>query len=159
MPTNTQANTFGYLLHHASTILARQYDAALQKQLGIGMAQFKILMILRRLPSPQQSKLAECLGQTEASISRQIKLLAKDGLLEVTVSPENRRQHLAHVTPKGATLTAKALEVMREYSQPVFAALSDEQQTQLQTCLQILHQQVCAEGKPFACDHSFRFDK
>ena len=152
-------NTIGYLFHHTATILGRQYDHVLQKELGIGMAQFKILMILQREAHVQQNKLAECLGQTEASISRQIKLLARDGLLEVHIAPGNRRQHIATVTAKGTKLTQDALQALKNYAGPMFNTLSNEQKQQLQTSLEVLHGQTCQDGKLFACNHSFLFDK
>ena len=62
--------TLGYLLQHTATILMRQSDQVLQERLGIGMSQLKLLMMLQNSPNVQQRKLAECLGQTEASISR-----------------------------------------------------------------------------------------
>ncbi|HXH27291.1 MAG TPA: MarR family transcriptional regulator [Candidatus Acidoferrum sp.] len=148
-------NRLGYLLQHTASILARQYDVVLQKELGLGMAQFKILMILQHGQHIQQNKLADCLGQTEASISRQIKLLAKAGLLEVQVTPDNRRQHIASVTAKGAALTSQALEILKNYSAPIFDSLTAAQKQQLESCLEVLHQHTCAAGKPFACNHSF----
>lgn len=148
-------NRLGYLLQHTASILARQYDMVLQKELGFGMAQFKILMILQQEEHVQQNKLAECLGQTEASISRQIKLLAKDGLLEVHISPGNRRQHIATVTAKGAELTKQALDTLKNYSVPIFDSLTAAQKQHLRTCLETLHNQTCKAGKPFACNHSF----
>jgi DNA-binding MarR family transcriptional regulator len=145
----------GYLLQHTASILQRQLDHALQEELSIGMAQFKILMILQDKPGLQQSKLAEYLGQTEASISRQIKLLADRDLLHVTVDPHSRRTHIAAVSSEGAALTREVLAFLKQRFTPVFDTLSHEQQLQLQESLRILHKYACASGKPFACDHPF----
>src|ERR1700755_3521534 len=92
--------TTGYLLQHTATILMRQSDQVLQERLGIGMSQFRVLLMLQRNANSQQRKLAECLGQTEASISRQIKLLCEKSLLAVRVNPQSRREHIAVLTPK-----------------------------------------------------------
>lgn len=94
-------NNIGFLLQHIAFSLARQNDAILQDELGIGFSQFKILMVLQWRPNVQQKQIAEQLGQTEASISRQIKLMYDDGLLQSTPRPENRREHVTTLTPRG----------------------------------------------------------
>src|SRR5579863_5003598 len=94
-------NKIGYLLQHVSFVLARQADQALQERLGIGFSQYKILMTLQFNPHVQQKQIAESLGQTEASISRQIKLLHDKGLLSTRINPSNRREHITTPTPKG----------------------------------------------------------
>ena len=145
-------DTLSYMLQHTSTIMHRQADQVLQERLGIGMAQFKILTTLQDRPEVQQRFLADSLGQTEASISRQIKLLAEKGLLTVEINPENRRQHVAVLTVKGAKITNAARETVQSYHDPAFEQLSDKEKQQLAGILHDLHLFYCQEGKPYACD-------
>jgi DNA-binding MarR family transcriptional regulator len=145
----------GYLLQHTATILMRQSDQVLQERLGIGMSQFKLLMMLKENPNVQQRKLAECLGQTEASISRQIKLLCEKGLLAIKINPRSRREHITVPTVKGAKMTEAALDVLAQYHSPMFDLLTDKQTQQLVEMLNKFHAYTCVPGKPYACDHSF----
>ncbi|HSX29601.1 MAG TPA: MarR family transcriptional regulator [Candidatus Saccharimonadales bacterium] len=147
--------TIGYLLQHTATILMRQSDQVLQERLGIGMSQFRLLMMLQTNPNVQQRKLAECLGQTEASISRQIKLLVEKGLLGVRVNPKSRREHMTMPTAKGQKITEAALEVLKQYHQPMFDLLTTKQQQQLTESLRKFHDYTCASGRQFACDRAF----
>ncbi len=147
--------TVGYLLQHTAAILMRQSDQVLQERLGIGMSQLKLLMTLEKRPNVQQRKMAETLGQTEASISRQIKLLCEKGLLTIRINPKSRREHITVPTAKGTKMTAAALEVLSQYHSPMLALLTDKQQQQLVESLTTFHGYICANGKPFACDHSF----
>ena len=94
-------NNIGYLLQHTASTLARQSDQVLQERLGVGFSQFKILMTLQWNPGVQQKHIAESLGQTEASISRQIKLMHEAGLLQSKVSERNKREHITTLTRKG----------------------------------------------------------
>ena len=55
-------DNLGYLLQHVATMLARQSDQVLQEQLGIGFAQFKILMLLGQEDAHQQREIAVRLG-------------------------------------------------------------------------------------------------
>ena len=147
-------NNIGYLLQRLAFCLGRQSDQVLQEQLGIGLSQFKILMISQWKPNVQQKKIADGLGQTEASISRQIKLLQRDGLLSITVSPNNRREHIAQLTPKGVKMTDKALEVLNNYHAPMFARLSDKQKKDLLESLSIMYDYAC-QGEKFKA-HLFK---
>jgi DNA-binding MarR family transcriptional regulator len=147
--------TTGYLLTHTATILLRQSDQVLQERLGIGMSQFKILIMLQHESNVQQRKLAEFLGQTEASISRQIKLLTEKGLLAIRVNPKSRREHITVPTAKGIKMTQAATEVLEQYHGPMLAHLSPKQHQQLDETLGAFHQYICMSGKQFACDHPF----
>ncbi len=130
-------------MQHLSFVLSRQSDQVLQEQLGIGFSQFKIMMVLQSDPSVQQKHIADKLSQTEASISRQIKLLHDDGMLTSQVRPENRRQHITRLTPKGERIIDKAMEILNNYHAPVFSQLSAKQQDQFLDALKTLHQHAC----------------
>ncbi|MET1033257.1 MAG: MarR family winged helix-turn-helix transcriptional regulator [Candidatus Saccharimonadales bacterium] len=148
-------NTLGYLFHHTSTIMYRQSDQILQERLGIGMSQFKLLMMLQNRPGVQQKVLAECLGQTEASISRQIKLLLEKGMLAVKINAENRREHLTVPTAKGVKIGEAAKDILAEHNKPAFEQLSDKQRDQLTAMLRTIHAHYCQPDKPYACDKPF----
>jgi DNA-binding MarR family transcriptional regulator len=145
----------GYLLQHTSSILMRQSDQVLMERLGVGMSQLRLLMMLARRPNERQRALAERLGQTEASVSRQIKLLKNRGLLAVKINPKSRREHLTIPTRKGQKITEAALEVLANHHRPMIDLLNPKQQTQLVEMLSTFHQHTCTPGKPFACDHTF----
>ncbi len=147
------ANNLSYLIHHLAAVIGKQSDQALQEQLGIGLSQFKILMVLEWNPRVQQRAIADSLGQTEASVSRQIKLLKDKGLLISKADPQNRRKHITTPTTKGMQITEAANNVLRRDFGQDFASLGDDQLMQLVTGLQRLHKLVCRPGKAGACDH------
>jgi DNA-binding MarR family transcriptional regulator len=136
-------DNLGYLFHHLSFVLARQSDQVLQEQLGIGFSQFKILLILEQSNGVPQKQIAVSLGQTEASISRQIKLLQDQAILTSEVSPTNRREHITRLTGKGIKLVEKANEILNTYHAPIFNKLSERQQQQLRELLTTMHTAIC----------------
>jgi DNA-binding MarR family transcriptional regulator len=142
-----------YLLQHVSEVLAKQYDQVLQEQLGIGLSQYKLLMVMEWNPRIQQRSIATSLGQTEASISRQIKLLKAKGLLMTRVDPTNKRTHITAPTTLGMQVTEAATAIMRRSFGPEFSRLGEDQLFQLIATLQHLHQIVCRPNKVGACDH------
>lgn len=148
-------NNIGYLLQHLATTLARQSEQVLQEKLGTGFSQFKILMALQWNPHVQQRQIAEALGQTEASISRQIKLMLEKDLLRSQVSPHNRRERITTPTPKGLKLAESVREVLNSYHGPMFEQLSQSQREQLLQTLTIMHEYSCQAGKTAACHRPF----
>lgn len=149
------ANNIGYLLQHLSSVLAKQSDQLLQDKLGIGFSQFKLLMVLERKPYIKQNEIAAKLGQTEASISRQIKLMHERGLLQTTINPQSKRDRLTTPTARGLELSEQALGVLNLHHGPMFERLSEQQRQQLLSAMQTLHQFACQKGRLGACDHPF----
>ena len=145
-----------YLLQHVPVTLGQQSNQVLQEQLGIGMAQFKILSLLQIQPHLRQRQLANHLGQTEASISRQIKLLTDKGMLAIRVNPKSRREHITLPTPKGVKITQAAQDILSHYHAPLYEHLSEKQQKQLVEILGLVHEWTCQPGKFVACDHPYK---
>lgn len=146
-------DSLGYLLHHLAFVLDRQSELLLQERLDIGFSQFKILMALKWHEGVQQKDIANKLGQTEASVSRQIKLLDDVGYLTSIPSPKDRRQHITTLSAKGEALIDKALSALDDYHQPVFAELDAHEQQQLQSILLRLHSAACRSARPGGCKH------
>ena len=120
--------SLGYTLHQLVFVLDHQSDEALRTQLNIGYSQFKILMAAKHKTGLKQNDIAHYLGQTEASVSRQIKLMKHDGLLSVQTDPSNRRARIIIITSKGAELGRKCLEVLEHTHATVFGSLSYAEQ-------------------------------
>lgn len=146
-------NNLSYLVEHISAVITKQAEQLLQEQLGIGVSQYKILMVLEWNPRVQQKTIALSLGQTEASISRQIRLLESKGLVMARPDPNNRRIRVTIPTTLGMQVTEAANAIVRRSFGPDFAQLGEDQLMQLIVGLQDLHQIVCRPGKLGACDH------
>ena len=116
----------GYLLNRLAFSLARQSDQILLERLGIGMSQYIIMHILQQQPSIQQRVIATQLGQTEASISRQMKILANQSLLEVRTNPANRREHVIILTLKGERIIDEAHQILDTFHKSVFEQIGDK---------------------------------
>ena len=118
--------TTGYLLNRLAFSLARQSDQILLERLGIGMSQYIIMHILQQQPSIQQRVIATQLGQTEASISRQMKILANQSLLEVRTNPANRREHVIILTLKGERIIDEAHTILNTFHKSVFEHIGEK---------------------------------
>ena len=137
------AISISFTLQHIAAQLTKQSDQVLQEQLGIGASQFRILHSLRTEPRTAQRDIAVNLGQTEASISRQVQLMIVDGLLQSARSPKDRREHITVLTPKGDRLHEAATAALAKYLHPMFAALSEKQLAYASQVFNDLHARVC----------------
>lgn len=138
------SNNIGFLIQHLAFSLGRLNDQILQEQLGVGFSQFKLMMVLEKMPHIQQKDIAQALNQTEASISRQIKLLHNKGFLQTEVSPQNRRKHITTLTAKGLRYTDESMRILNQHYQPLFATLTARQLEQFAETLSLLHDSVCS---------------
>ena len=129
------SNQLADSLHMLVARMARESDQILLEQLGVGLSQYKILHTLQSQPYVQQRAIAITLGQTEASISRQIKLLADKGMLTADKNPDNLREHVTVLTARGQRLIAAAERVLTQYHQMYFASLGPRQQERLRELL------------------------
>ena len=133
-----------YYVQHLAVLVGRQSDQILQEQLGIGMSQFRILQTLQANPNIQQKQAASLLGQTEASISRQVKLMLVKGMVEAKINPRNRREHLIAITMKGERLLDAGTKVVVHFHQPMFDTLRSKEQDTLLKLLSHTHNELCS---------------
>ena len=142
-----------YLIHHLSMVINKQSEDILKSELDIGMSQYRILAVLDWNPRVQQNVIASSLGQSEASISRQIKIMESKGFVSVVQDPLNRRKHIARPTPKGMQVTEAATDIIKRNLSPEYENIGEDQLAHLMTGLMKLHKIVCKPGKNGACDH------
>ena len=131
-------STIGYMLHHLASSLDSASDKILKDQFNVGLAQFRILLVLEAQDGITQKKIAGELSQTEASISRQIKILAQKGLIEIEGNFDNKRERRIYQTHEGHEVAAGSIKALNDYHQPIFASLSEEEQAQLSEILKKL---------------------
>jgi DNA-binding MarR family transcriptional regulator len=147
-----QINNLNYLMHHLAAVLNKQSDQILQEQLGIGLSQYKILMVLEWNPYVKQKIIAKSLGQTEASVTRQIKLLKAKGLIATKINPNNKRVHQNQPTPLGMQITEAADSILKKGLLHNIG-VNENEFNKLNEDLNHLHKAICRPGQLGACDH------
>ena len=106
--------------------IERHADQILLEKLGIGFSQFKIIHELERNPKAKQNQIAKALGQTEASISRQLKIMRADRLMITSINSSNKREHITTLTPKGARIKEAATESLDKLYKSLIEDLSSK---------------------------------
>ncbi|MBW3569268.1 MarR family transcriptional regulator [Candidatus Parcubacteria bacterium] len=136
------SDDIGTLLHLASAGLDKHSDEVLRERLGIGLSQFRVLLSLLYEDGQNQSSIAYNLSQTEASISRQIRLLMGKKLVEARPNPHSRRDKLIFITGKGMMLGQSALSILNNYHSPLFQDITAHDQAALKHILRTVYRHI-----------------
>ncbi len=115
--------------------MARINDRILRSEVGTSISQFRMLIALSRMPDSSQKKIANFWDVTEASISRQIGNLMRDGLIIKTENPESRRSPLLNVSPKGKALLKKSLHHINHHAESTFKSITARERQSLSELL------------------------
>jgi MarR family transcriptional regulator for hemolysin len=122
-------------LYNLAALWSRESDQILQERLSIGLSQYKILAAVQQNARVQQRQIAVELGQTEASVSRQVKLLQDRGMITSRKNPRNKREHLTELTPKGSRVAEAAYQSLATYHSSLVSHISRRQQEVLLSML------------------------
>ena len=117
------SQNLGFAFQKLAFSLLRRSDELLQSKLGIGYAQYKLLEVLAEHPNASQRFVASALYQTEASISRQVKLMQAAGLLRVGTPSDNKRVRVIALSTKGSELHARAAGILNQCYMGYFGGL------------------------------------
>lgn len=120
--------TLYWQIHKLAFLLEKRADSDLKEQIGIGFAQYKVLEAINQNMLARQNMIAEMLDQTEASISRQIKILQKKGLIIVSEVMGNKRAKELSLTEIGDEMVSNAEAVMEVTQSHVIGGLGYNEQ-------------------------------
>ena len=106
----------------AARRLARRFDEAF-RPLGITSGQFSLMNGLNRPAPPPIGAVADLLAMDRAPVTANLTPLERQGLVTVTVDPDDRRSRRAALTDAGRALLARAA--------PIWIAVHGELETEL----------------------------
>jgi DNA-binding MarR family transcriptional regulator len=112
-------------------LLEKKADDTLKEQLDIGFAQYKVLEAINQNSLARQNMVAEMLDQTEASISRQIKILEKKGLITVASVMGNKRARELSLTRVGEDIVRQAEHILEAVQEKTMEGLTYQDQRYL----------------------------
>ena len=129
-----------WYIHQLAFRLEKRIDDVLRKQLSIGFAQYKVLEAVGNNAQTKQNMVADMLHQTEASISRQVKILSGLDLLIVGTVMENKRARELTLTEKGEKMLLEGAGFIQEVQSAFFGKLNIEEQAALQQLIMRLQE-------------------
>ena len=120
-------------IHKLAFLLEKRSDEDLKKQTSLGFAQYKVLEAIAQNSLAKQNAIAEQLDQTEASISRQIRILERKELIVVATVMGNKRARELALTETGEKTLQQCEQILHDIQTHVFGGLSEEELQTLQS--------------------------
>ncbi|GAB3672975.1 MarR family winged helix-turn-helix transcriptional regulator [Angustibacter aerolatus] len=134
------ATDFWFSARKAVSLMERIADRTARNELGIGFTQYLVLSVVDDRPGEfNQQAVADRLGLTKGTVSRQLELASAAGLLVRSPSPTSRRDWLISLTRKGRELVRLGAQTLPEAQGRVFAEVDD---AELRTSIDLLHRLV-----------------
>ncbi|CRK83282.1 MarR family winged helix-turn-helix transcriptional regulator [Neobacillus massiliamazoniensis] len=116
-----------------------------KKIAGYNPSEFKVLVTIQREANEKKtemkiSEISQFLQVTPPTITQIINVLEKDGLVERTIDPDDRRAVKIKLTPEGLKVTAKARLAFSETFLGLIDFLGEEESEQLANLLSKVQQ-------------------
>lgn len=118
--------TLWFLVHRVAGLMDRAGEALFRRELSISLAQFLVLSVVDAYPGNlNQQAIAERLGLTKGTVSRQIDNAVAAGRMTVQVSERTRRENQIALTPAGQDLVRRGDALFRDAQRNVLPVLDD----------------------------------
>jgi len=141
MPKNSK--NIDILLEHITSLLTSKYDLVLSQKLGVSYSQYKVLVQFSGNSIIRQKTIAKSLGQTEASISRQLSLMSSNGLIHKSYDPDNRKTIIITLTQKGQVIKTNADNIIVKENGTSLRKVNNKDLKILTKNLSKIHDQIC----------------
>jgi DNA-binding MarR family transcriptional regulator len=116
-------------LRRASRLVTQAFDRELRPT-GLKVTQFSLLVSALMTQNLILHKLARVLGMDRTTLSRNLRLLEKKGLVRLQPG-EDKRQVLARVTDEGREVLEQAIPLWEKAQAKITAVLGDKRWAQL----------------------------
>jgi DNA-binding MarR family transcriptional regulator len=111
-------------LRRAARLVTQRYDEAF-RELGLRSTQLSVLIGICHVPDIPLSKLAHMLGMDRTSLSRNLQVLERKGLIQGKEGADKRERRV-EITPEGETVLVKAFPLWRKAQAQVEEALGQQ---------------------------------
>jgi len=128
----------GFNVRKASRLLGQIYDQAF-KPVGLKGTQFSLLMSVAGNQGATIGELSQLLGMERSTLSRNVLILQKKGLVTEEEGQDRRQQRIS-ITDSGVSVLRKALPLWHEVQESLAGELGEERIKSLLEDLQSLAQ-------------------
>ena len=135
----------GTALRKATRRVSQLYDAVLAPS-GLRSTQFAILMRIARSGRPRMTDIADALVLDRSALAHNLKPLERDGLIDVSADPEDRRSRLATLTPAGRSRLRTAIELWTRAQAAFENAYGERASAELRKALDVLSDPAFGEA-------------
>jgi DNA-binding MarR family transcriptional regulator len=125
-------------LHHLMFILQQLSDELLNKEVGVSLSHVRIMGALEALVPRSQRVVASKLHQTEANISRQMRVMADQGLVKIAPNKKDHRQRDVTLSTKGVRKYEQAEKLLKKQEAQFLRAVNSRGKDSLENSFERL---------------------
>lgn len=107
--------SLAFTLHRATVLVDRVADTFLRTHFDLSYSLFSVLLIAGTMHGPHQSRIAEALAVSRASITQRVAALGERGLVRTVPDAHDGRATQVVLTPAGGALLADAWAAMESH--------------------------------------------
>jgi DNA-binding MarR family transcriptional regulator len=125
------------------TFLANKWSssasAVYRGRFGIGITDWQIMALLAIEPWIPAGRISEVIGLDKAAISRSVRDMVTQGLVETQVQENDQRRQFIALTREGVAIHDRIVDIALERERALLAEFSDEERHTLVSLLAIMH--------------------
>jgi DNA-binding MarR family transcriptional regulator len=114
-------------LHHLTFVLQQISDELLQKEVGTSLSHVRIMGALDYSAPSSQRAIAVKTHQTEANISRQLLVMARQRLVKISKNKKDARQRDVTLTAKGQRKYEEAQTILQNQLSQIYKNFTKEE--------------------------------
>jgi MarR family transcriptional regulator, transcriptional regulator for hemolysin len=130
MPRPPTLPPIGLRLSRTAREVSNAFERAMAEAGGSASA-WQVLLLVRSQPWGTQSRMADAMGITGATLTHHLNALEKRGLVRRWREPENRRVQRVELTAEGEALFARLREIAQRHDKRLRSNLTDAETAQL----------------------------
>ena len=123
--------SLGYLVNQLARQLRQRLEARLARY-GAPLGQFALLLVLWEEAGLTQSEIARRLDFEQPTVANTLKRMMRDGLVQTSPDPANRKQVLVFLTEKARRLCDPLIAEAKAVNAEALAVLSPDETARLQ---------------------------
>jgi DNA-binding MarR family transcriptional regulator len=136
-------STLWYLVRRVAGLMDRTGEALFRSELDISLAQYLVLSVVDAHPGQlNQQAVADRLGLTKGTISRQIESAVAAGLMTVDVSPHSRRENAVALTAAGRDVVRRGDDLFQSSREVLLSAVDKEEMAAAIRTLAVLNEKL-----------------
>lgn len=132
--THNMTKCYSTMLRQATRKVSSVYDEALAS-LGINIAQYSLLRAIERLQPVSITELGRDAGLDRSTIGRNVRVLERAGLVDMTRGADDHREAAASLSDQGAHVLGEARPLWTNCQQEIESRLGPIKLTALQEIL------------------------
>ena len=119
-------------LHRLMFVLQHLSDELLEEEVGVSLSQVRIMGTLDSKVPRSQAYIASRLRQTQANVSRQIRVMQKQGLVKITKNKRDSRQRDVVLSNKGEDKYKKSEQLLKKQMDRIYKPIKGWEKKQFE---------------------------